>query len=112
MKYTVLLLPHAERDVDTILAWLHERSPQGAAAWYRRWLEIMSVLEDSAGGCGLAPEDKDHEATIQQITFKTRSGGQYRALLAIRESCVYVLHVRGPGQNLLARGELRFPPEE
>ncbi len=109
MNYTVLLLPQAERDVVEILAWLHERSPRGAAAWSGRWMEIIGLLEESAGSCMLAPEDESHEAAIQQIIFKTRRGRPYRALLTIRNLNVYVLHVRGPGQDLVDPSELRLP---
>lgn len=111
MNFQVILLPQAERDVAAILAWLHDRSPQGAAAWYRSWMATIESLETTAGGCGRAPEDKDHEATIRQILFKTRRGRPYRALFAIRAATVYVLHVRGSGQNVLNHDELQLPGE-
>ncbi len=45
MKFRVELLPDAEANLDHILAWLSEKSPQGASAWYRRWLEVIGDLE-------------------------------------------------------------------
>lgn len=111
MSFHVILLPQAEQDVDAIVAWLHARSPQGAAAWHRSCLAAIESLERTAVSCGRAPEDKDHQACIQQILFKTRRGRTYRALFTIREDNVYVLHVRGPGQNLLTREEIPLPPD-
>ena len=53
MTYDVILLPQAERDVDEILAWLYERSSQGAATWYRRWLEAIAFLGPGAFTLGV-----------------------------------------------------------
>ena len=55
------------------------------------------------------PEDEDHEEEIRHILFKTRRGKTYRAIFIIRTDTVFVLHVRGPGQDLIAPDELRFP---
>lgn len=56
MKLRVELLPDAEANLDHILAWLSEKSPQGATAWYRRWLEVIADLEERAGSYPRAPE--------------------------------------------------------
>lgn len=109
MKRNVVLLPAAEADVGHIFAWIHQRSPEGAATWYRRWLEVIDKLELSADGLAAAPEDADHPARIQQILFKTHRGKTYRALFTICGDTVYVLHVRGPGQDLMSADALQVP---
>jgi plasmid stabilization system protein ParE len=48
MIYRVDLTFRAERDVDRILQWLSERSPQGAATWDRRWQQVLDDLRTSA----------------------------------------------------------------
>lgn len=109
MSFRVDLTSRAERDVDAILGWIHERSPQGAATWYRRWNEVLRSLLANAGSCPLAPENDDHDEEIRHIVFKTRRGRRYRALFVIRDSRVFVIHVRGPGQNVMSREEVRLP---
>jgi plasmid stabilization system protein ParE len=74
MKFNAHLLWRAERDVDHILNWLNERSPQGAASWLRRWDETFATLESSADEYGLAPESEGHEFEVRQILFRTRKG--------------------------------------
>lgn len=109
MSFKVILQPKAQRDVDHILAWLCERSPSGAAAWNRRWREVLERLQESADGCGLAPEDEDHGETIRNVIFKTRRGLPYRALFVIRDDRVHVIHVRGPGQDLVKPDDIGLP---
>ena len=61
MTHHVELTRRAEVDVDGILGWLRERSPQGAAAWYGVWCEVLDKLRKQPTACGLAPEDTDHQ---------------------------------------------------
>ncbi|MCI0492724.1 MAG: type II toxin-antitoxin system RelE/ParE family toxin [Planctomycetes bacterium] len=105
MKFDIRLLWRAERDIDHIVTWLHERSPQGAAAWHQVWKDTFNTLQASADVYGLAAEDADQELEIRQITFRTRKGRDYRALYTIRGKEVFVMHIRGPGQDIV-------PPEE
>jgi plasmid stabilization system protein ParE len=107
MKFDVHLLWRAERDLDRIVTWLFERSPQGAAAWHRAWKETVGILQDSADSYGLAPENEGHYLEIRQIMFRTRRGRYYRALYTIRGKDVYVMHIRGPGQDLVSPDELQ-----
>jgi plasmid stabilization system protein ParE len=109
MSLDVQFLWRAERDVDHILAWLGQRSPQGAAAWHQAWKDTVYQLRTSAGAFGLAPEDEDQELEIRQVTFRTRSGKDYRALYTIRGNDVFIMHVRSPGQDLIPPDELHLP---
>ena len=109
MMFSVILLPQAERDLDQIIGWIKNRSPQGASTWFQRWLEVLELLERSPLNCGLAPEDEDHDQVIRQVLFKTRRGRPYRALFTIRSESVYVLHIRGPGQRRLRPSEFDNP---
>jgi len=110
MSFAVQLLWRAERDVDQILAWLQQRSPQGAAAWNLAWKDTLRTLQESADTFGHAPENEDQELEVRQITFRTRSGKDYRALYTIRVNNVFVMHVRAPGQDIISPDELRLPP--
>lgn len=109
MNFTVSLTSSAKQDIRSAIRWIEERSRPGAERWYRRWLGVLDTLSVSAESCGLAPEDESHEETIHQVIFKTRHGLPYRALFIIREQRVHVLHVRGPGQNLMTPDEVRLP---
>lgn len=39
--------------------------------------------------------------------FKTRKGRKYRVLFTIQDQTAIILHVRGPGQDLLDPDDLR-----
>ena len=101
MSYDVELSFRAERDLDRILGWIAERSPQGARNWLQRWKEVRRFLSERPESCRLAPESEDHEEEIRHIVFKTRQGRKYRALFVIRGNCVFVTNLRGPGQDLV-----------
>jgi plasmid stabilization system protein ParE len=111
MRYSVSLTVNAKCNVRGIIRFIERSSRSGAETRYRRWLQVLDLLETSAEGCGLAPEDADHEPRIQQIIFKTRRGLPYRAVFVIRDERVYVLHVRGSGQDLISPDDLYLPPE-
>lgn len=81
MSFRVTLTARAERDVDHILGYLVERSPQGAATCADRWDSVLVELVESAGIKPLAPENDDHEEEIHHIAFKTPKGRKYRAVL-------------------------------
>ena len=99
MKFDLVVLPEADRDLDLILNHLHSKSARGANAWYRQWLKGCDTLKKSASSFGLAPEDDDNEFTVQQLTFSTRRGLPYRILYRIVDTTVYIYHLRGPGQD-------------
>ena len=101
MTFEVIILPQAEIDLEEILRWLRHRSPQGARLWLERWMTVLQSLEDSADRCGDAPENGRYPARIQQFVFRTRRGNPYRVIFTIRESVVYILHIRGLGQLII-----------
>jgi plasmid stabilization system protein ParE len=109
MKFQAKLSWRAERDVEHILGWLHERSPQGAASWLRVWDRTFASLRESADQHGLATENEGQPMEVRQVMFRTRKGRDYRALFTIERDTVYVMHVRGPGQDLVPADQLQLP---
>jgi plasmid stabilization system protein ParE len=109
MNFHAQLTWRAERDIEHQLAWLHERSPQGAANWLRVWDQTFATLKSSADQYGLAPESEGQPIEIRQILFRTPKGRDYRALFTIERDTVYVMHVRSPGQDLVPPDQLQLP---
>jgi plasmid stabilization system protein ParE len=102
MTFRVHLTSRAERDVDHILDYLFQRSPQGAATWAARWDEVLVDLSRFADQKPIAPENADHDVELRHVVFKTRRGRKYRAIFFIQgDDLVLVTHVRGPGQDFL-----------
>lgn len=56
MTYRIILQPSAESDVDRIVGYLTERSPQGAATWCNAWDNLLDQLRERPESFGLAPE--------------------------------------------------------
>jgi plasmid stabilization system protein ParE len=108
MKFNAQLLWRAERDLDRILTWLNQRSPQGAANWLRAWDQTFLTLKSSADEYPLAPESEGWPFEVRQILFRTRKGRDYRALFTIQGTEVLVMHIRGPGQDLVAPEEMQL----
>lgn len=109
MSFQVELTSRAERDLDQILGFLVSHSKRGASTWLRRWDEVVEQLTNTPENCGVAPENDDHEEEIRHVLFKTRRGKTYRALFIIRTNTVFILHIRGPGQDLVDSDDMQFP---
>jgi plasmid stabilization system protein ParE len=109
MKFHVRLLWRAQRDLDHIVTWLYQRSPRGAEAWHDAWKDTFRILQDSADRYGIAPESEGQPIEIRQIAFRTCNGRDYRALYTIQDKDVYIMHIRAPGQDLLAPDQVISP---
>jgi hypothetical protein len=59
--------------------------------------------------CPLAAENDYVDFEVREVLFKTRRGLMYRVLFTIREPTIFILHVRGPGQDLIDAAEMREP---
>lgn len=110
--HSIILLPNAESDVDGILTYLAARSRQGADAWCKAWENVLRELRVRPQSFGLAPESDLYDEEIRHAHFKTRCGRMFRALFAIVDDTVHVLHVRGPGQDVVRPDEIRLPKYE
>jgi plasmid stabilization system protein ParE len=103
------LTARAKRDVQAILRDIDARSKRGAVAWYRKLTQVLQSIGDSPASFGFAPENADHDEEIRQAVFKTRKGLPYRAIFIVRDESIYVVHVRGSGQDQLDADELQVP---
>src|SRR5262245_22542823 len=101
MKREIYLTRRAEADLDSILTWLESRSPSGAVTWLRSLEAAFDWLEAHAASCPLAPESEFFEEEIRERLFKTKRGRPYRLLFALTTKQVQILHIRGPGQDLV-----------
>jgi len=104
--YEPFLLPRAQADVDNIVRFLAERSPLGAIAWRERWDQVLEQLSAAPFLYSIAPESARYDAEIRHVLFKTRRGRTYHVLFTVVGRGVFILSVRGPGQNLLGRGTI------
>ncbi len=101
MTYTVVILPRAEHDFQTLHDYIKERSPQGAASWANAFYKALKRLEQSPLTCGLAPESATSGRDVYQLIFRTRKGNPYRALFTIQDERVFIRHIRGYGQDIV-----------
>lgn len=101
MKREVLILRQAEADLDCILAWIGEKSPAGARNWFRALEAAVAWLAKNADSCPPAPEDSWFEEEIREHLFKTKRRRRYRLLFTLASQQVRILHIRGPGQDLV-----------
>ena len=93
------MLSEAEADFDRQFDYLLKRSPQGANAWSDAVDQAVHDLKDSADMHGLAPESSDHLFDVFQFIFKTKSGNPYRLLYEIHGTDVFIMTIRGLGQD-------------
>lgn len=106
MNYTVRILPRAHADAREIARYLFKHSPQGMEAWLEAYEAVQARLANEPLTCGLAPEHGCIDQELREALFRTKRGRNYRALFFVQADMVYVLRVRGPGQQPLSRRDL------
>jgi plasmid stabilization system protein ParE len=108
MSFRVRVLRRADREVQEILRFIGEErnAPEGARAWYRAYEAALDRLARVANTLGLAPENEFVDYEIRQILFRTRKGKTYRGLFTIVDDEVRLLHVRGPGQDVMTKEQM------
>jgi plasmid stabilization system protein ParE len=78
-RYTVIILPAAERDIGESYEWLVDRDADAAVRWYNRLLEVIFALDIFPERAPLAPENKSFNREIREI-FHGRRQNKYRIL--------------------------------
>ena len=111
MTYRVIATARARRDVDECFNFIAARSRRGAASWFNAYEQAQSSLEREPNH-GMAPESEFFHEPIREHFFKTRHSRPYRMLFVVRGEVVYVIHVRGPGQDLMSLDEIQIPPAD
>ena len=106
MTYRLVIVWPAEVDVDGIYAYLLERSPQGAAAWYQAFLACTRRITGQPLACSIAAENAEFDFEIRQALFKTRHGVLYRCVFTVVDDEVRILRVRGRGQAPLSGADV------
>lgn len=51
MIYEVIVVPRVRQDADDIMAWLWDRSPDGAVTWFSRCQSAINELAEIADHC-------------------------------------------------------------
>jgi plasmid stabilization system protein ParE len=80
MSYQVRVLARARQDLDGIVAYVAERSPEGAARLVARFEEALTKLEKNPFIAPISSESEELGEEVRQITFRTRAGRNHRAL--------------------------------
>lgn len=108
MSYGLEITRRGKSDRDKCYDFIFERSPTGALHWLNAFEAAVTALLTEPH-FGEAPESDDHKETIRQKLFKTRYGKTYRLLYLIRGDVIFIIHVRGPGQDVMTADELNVP---
>jgi len=111
MRFTLKTSGRAKREYNACLDYIAARSTKGADSWIAAYEKMAERLKDNADTCSLAAENDWTDFEVRDILFRTRRGRPYRLLFTIVENTVWILHVRGPGQDFVGPDEIANPPE-
>lgn len=106
MSYHVRVLARARQDFEDYLAWISERSPQGAERWAAAFEDALTRLERNPCLCSVAIESEDIGEEVRNILFRTRAGRTYRALFVVVGDEVRILRIRGAGTPPVTRDDI------
>lgn len=111
MPFRVQITARAERDFWDCYNYIFKRSAEGASRWVDAFDNALSSLEREPAR-GMAPENHKHEDEIHQQIFRTARGLPYRLLFVVRNEVIHVIHIRGPGQDLMFPDDIEIPDAE
>ncbi len=106
MKYDVVILSRAERELKAAADQIARQAPDAADRWFNGFVEALLSLEKNPGRCSLAPEGSRFSCEVRQFFYRTKSRYPTRALFTIAGREVRILMIRRPGQDLVDEGEL------
>ena len=92
-KYTVILHPDAELDIESSFKWGRRAwGEENAKLWVRKLRRaIRKQLTSLPLACPLAPESERLSIAVRHLIVD-----RYRILFTVTGSVVTILHVRGP----------------
>ena len=102
MTFKKRLLAQAEAELREIFWWIKERSPDGAARWLAAFESATESTLRNPISQPIAPEDALVDYEVRHFVFKTRRGHRYRAVYTVVDDEVRILHIRGPGQDVMS----------
>lgn len=111
MSYRIELTSRAKANRTACYDYIAGRNPDGALAWLTAYEKAAASLLTKPH-YGESPESEDHDEAIRQKIFKTKHGRPYRLLYVIRDDVVHIIHVRGPGQDVMSSEEVELPGQE
>ena len=91
----------AAKDLESILAYIDERSDQGAIAWLDRYDGVIKRIRENPEQFPKAPESVNLSIAVQNAIVRTKKGLPYRVVFVERPGEIVVLSIRGPGQSNL-----------
>jgi plasmid stabilization system protein ParE len=106
MSYQVRILARAQQDFEDYVAWISERSPQGAERWVAAFEATLSRLEQNPFVAPIANESEELGEEVRNIMFRTRAGRTFRALFVVVGDEVRILRIRGSGQAPATRDDI------
>jgi plasmid stabilization system protein ParE len=106
MTYHVRILARARQDLEDYIAWIAERSPQGAERWAAAFEAALARLETNPFLSPVASESEDIGEEVRNILFRTRAGRTYRALFVVVDDEVRILRIRGSGTPPVTRDDI------
>ena len=95
-RYSVIILPEAEQDIEDDYLYIKEDSPQNAINWYRNIYTKIQSLSSFPLRCPLAPENDFFQEEIRHLIIHN-----YRILYTVTENTVYILHAKHGCQQWL-----------
>src|SRR5579862_9553870 len=96
-RYRLHVSRRADSDADAIFEWLSERSPDGAANWYRAFDDTLESLRENPERHARAREADTLARDVRQAPFQTRHGRSFRVLFVMIDETVHAIAVRGSG---------------
>lgn len=107
MKFRVVVLPQARRDIERNATWWAEHhSIEQALQWSDTVYDQLESLSDYPESNGLSAENGEFPLVIRDKFVGLGPRPSYRAVFTIKGESVYVLTIRRGEQDALRHGDV------
>jgi len=102
MTFKIEFSQRSQRDLEEIIVYIRNDSPENAKNWRLKLAEKLSSLTTQPEACGFAIENEYASGEVRQLLF-----GRYRVLFTIRDQTVYILTIRHSAREKMKKDEER-----
>ena len=99
MKYPVLFVQRAERNIVAALTWYQKNAPEVSARWHKSLNLALRRLRENPERFPLAHESEAFPYRLRQMLFGAGRRKTHRVLFVVRPKAVVVYAIRHVAQD-------------
>jgi hypothetical protein len=105
MTFHVVMLRHAEQDLEAARRWAARHAPQTTDRWLHRFYQALQTLAENPDRCPIARENDRINIGLREFLFG-RKPNVFRVIFVVRANQVRILRIRRAQRRRLSRKDI------